>query len=294
MIRLFFSFVWSIFAKKANIDLLNFFIEKWLILILWRIVNCFEMYDVMHNIRVNELCWGQQALKYFFHDHNKPELKSLITFRFEPEVIPHYSIIETLGMIAAQNAAEILPFIKVTLSVLVPLLPDMTDEPHKLASTFSRFELFWRMNSFMWQKSIFLALGKLGDAVTYCLTNAEVVSKMGCSKEMYYEEFSSAYEVLTHSWLRTSRSVSLTENVLMALVSIMPLLPKSYDEKFIVKLTPALLNLCRKSNVRLPAAKYVATFRIYSSYIEKNKEKMSKFSHDNWKEKFKIYIMSEN
>lgn len=42
-------------------------------------------------------------------------------------------------MIAVKNSLGMLPFIKVTLSVLVPLLPEMHEEQVKLASTFSNF-----------------------------------------------------------------------------------------------------------------------------------------------------------
>ena len=41
-------------------------------------------------------------------------------------------------MISAKQTLVMLPFIKVTLSVLVPLLPDMNDEQSKLASTYSK------------------------------------------------------------------------------------------------------------------------------------------------------------
>lgn len=62
--------------------------------------------------------------------------------RFEPNVIPHHSIIRAIGMIAGKHSVGMLPFIKVTLSVLVPLLPDMNEEQLKLASVFSGFLYF--------------------------------------------------------------------------------------------------------------------------------------------------------
>ena len=58
-------------------------------------------------------------------------------------MIPHHSIIRTLGMIAGKYYIEMLPFIKVTLSVLVPLLPDMNEEPLKLASAYGKLTYFF-------------------------------------------------------------------------------------------------------------------------------------------------------
>jgi hypothetical protein len=46
-------------------------------------------------------------------------------------------IIRTVGMIAGKNPTGVLQFIKVMLSMLEPLLPEMNDEKLKLASTFS-------------------------------------------------------------------------------------------------------------------------------------------------------------
>ena len=159
-------------------------------------------------------------------------------------------------MIAEKHYSGILPFVKVILSVLVPLLPDMTDESSKLASTFSKF-----FNNFAaLRKSnnlkLFLAIGKIGEAVTDCVTNVNVDNSR-CRKDMFYEEFTSAYEVLTSSWLRTSKNFKLSESILTALVSILTLLPKSYNEKLITKLIPAMLNTCKKPQLRLLSTRYI-------------------------------------
>lgn len=49
-------------------------------------------------------------------------------------------------MIAEKNSIGVLPFIKVTLSVLVPLLHDMHDEKLKMASTFSEIFKLLKIN----------------------------------------------------------------------------------------------------------------------------------------------------
>lgn len=100
-------------------------------------------------------------------------------------------------------------------------------------------------------------MGKLSDAISDCLTNTEILSNTGPDKDIFFEELSSAFEVLTSNWLRTSRNLTVTESILISLASILPLLPQTYDNKLISKLTPVLLNFCKKSNVRLAASRFV-------------------------------------
>ena len=100
-------------------------------------------------------------------------------------------------------------------------------------------------------------MGKLSDAISDCLTNTEIITNTGLNKDIFYDELSTAFDVLTYTWLRTSRNLNLTESILTSVGSMLPLLPKAYDEKLIVKLTPVLLNLCKKANVRLAASRLV-------------------------------------
>lgn len=77
---------------------------------------------------------------------------------------------------------------------------------------------------------------------------------------MYFDELSSSFEVLTYTWLKTSKNFNVIENILTSLASILPLLPKTYDENLISKVTPMILNLCKKSNVKLAASRFVILF----------------------------------
>ncbi|XP_058805829.1 maestro heat-like repeat-containing protein family member 1 [Phymastichus coffea] len=161
-----------------------------------------------------------------------------LIIKFETNVTPYYAIIQALGMIAEKNSVGILPFIKVTLSVLVPLLHDMHDDKLKLASTFT--------------------LGKLADAISDCLTNVEVINNTSLSKDIFYDELSIAFDILIYTWLRTSKNLNLTEYILTSLASILALFPNAYDEKVISKLTPTLLNLCKKPTTRLAAVRVLS------------------------------------
>lgn len=79
---------------------------------------------------------------------------------------------------------------------------------------------------------------------------------------MYFEELSTAFEFLAFHWLRAGRSVNITEGILLAIASILPLLPQIFDEKLIVKLTPILYNHCKKPTGKLASLKFV--FNLYS------------------------------
>ncbi|XP_014215700.1 maestro heat-like repeat-containing protein family member 1 isoform X1 [Copidosoma floridanum] len=158
--------------------------------------------------------------------------------KFEPNIVPHHNVIRVIGMIAAKNTTGMQPFIKVTLSFLVPLMPDMNQEQLKLATTF--------------------AIEKLSDAISDCLTNTEITTNTGLHKDMYFDELSSAFKVLTYSWLKSSKNSTVTENTLKCLASILPLLPKTWDESFIPKVTPSLLSLFKKPNTRLAASRVLS------------------------------------
>ena len=64
------------------------------------------------------------------------------------------------------------------------------------------------------------------------------------------------FNTLIENWLRTSRDSTLIESVLITLSSVAPLLPKNSEEYSTVKLTPILLNLCKKFiNARLAVSR---------------------------------------
>ncbi|KAJ8688258.1 hypothetical protein QAD02_024053 [Eretmocerus hayati] len=161
-----------------------------------------------------------------------------LIIKFEPKIIPHHAVIRAIGMIAEANASGILPFIKVTLSVLIPILSDMADDQLKFASTYT--------------------LEKVSDAISDCLSNAEIITNSGMSKDIFFDELSTAFEILTNTWLRTSRNIVLTESILTAVASIVPLLSTNNNEAILVKLTVVSLNFCKKSKARLPAARIIS------------------------------------
>lgn len=75
------------------------------------------------------------------------------------------------------------------------------------------------------------------------------------SKESFKEEICSAFDLLVHVWLKTSRNFKSTDAILTTLVPMIPLLPEGEHSDRIMKLVPVCLNLCKRQNVRLAAVR---------------------------------------
>lgn len=58
--------------------------------------------------------------------------------RFEPGMMPHHTIVRAMGMVAAGNPFGTVPFIRITMSVVLPMLPHMHDDELKIAACFSK------------------------------------------------------------------------------------------------------------------------------------------------------------
>lgn len=96
--------------------------------------------------------------------------------------------------------------------------------------------------------------GKFCEAITDYLINAEDAAPE-INKDKYKEEICSAFDFLSHNWLKTSRDCKTIVAILTALVPMISLLPQELDSERIVKLIPICLNLCRKQDVRLAAVR---------------------------------------
>lgn len=62
--------------------------------------------------------------------------------RLEPGIIPQPAIVCTIGKLAATNPHEILSFIKITLTIVLPMLSQMRDETLKQSICFSMYMCF--------------------------------------------------------------------------------------------------------------------------------------------------------
>ncbi|KAG5305866.1 MROH1 protein, partial [Pseudoatta argentina] len=175
--------------------------------------------------------------------------------KLEPGVIPNPAIVFTIGKLAAANPYGMLSFVKITLTIMLPMLNQIREEILKQAICFMIF--------------------KFGEAINDYIMNGED-SSLGINKQTFVEEICSVFDFLINNWLKTSRNSKSTEAILTTLVPMVSLLPVQQDSERIVKLIPVCLNLCRKQNVRLAAVRVIAMI-LSSVETENDKEAIRAF-----------------
>ena len=114
-----------------------------------------------------------------------------------------------------------------------------------------------------------LALGKFAEAINDYSINTDEISKSEDREDLLDDSSQKSqhnletamlktmvFNTLIDNWLQHTRDSGLIEAILMTLSSLTPLLPKNSEEHSTVKLTPVLLNLCKKFlNVRLAVSR---------------------------------------
>ena len=53
-------------------------------------------------------------------------------------MMPHYTVVRAIGMIAAESPFGVIPFTRITMFVILPMLPHMHDDELKIASCYSK------------------------------------------------------------------------------------------------------------------------------------------------------------
>nr|CAD7202277.1 unnamed protein product [Timema douglasi] len=144
----------------------------------------------------------------------------------QPGVVPHYSILHTMGSLAAANVFGIVPFVKATLGTLLPMMGALRSDA--LRQVFS------------------YTLGKFSEAVADYLVNIDHAPDPTVKLGAFSTEMGIAYDVLASSWLQ-SRDPKVCETVLGALGPMFTLLPADKVADQVPRLVPALLALYRRN-----------------------------------------------
>lgn len=166
--------------------------------------------------------------------------------KFEFGSIPKSSaMIRALGLIAASNPNDVVPFIKLTLTFVLPFLNQAQEEHQKLALCF--------------------VVGKFAEAINEYLGNLDMNSESRITRDSFAEEASFVFEFLTSSsWMKPASATKnrLAEAVLSALCPILLLLPTGKNLNETIKLIPSVLNFCKHPTTRFAATKLIATILI--------------------------------
>nr|ACE75349.1 HEAT repeat-containing protein [Glyptapanteles indiensis] len=166
--------------------------------------------------------------------------------KFEFGSIPKSSaMIRALGLIAASNPFDVVPFIKLTFTFVLPFMSQAQEEHQKLALCF--------------------IVGKFAEAINEYLGNQDLKSETRINRDSFAEEATFVFEFLINSsWLKPTSATKnrLAEAVLSALCPIVLLLPNGKNLTETIKLIPSVLNFCRHPTTRFAATKLIATILI--------------------------------
>ncbi|KAJ6661488.1 hypothetical protein lerEdw1_014397 [Lerista edwardsae] len=145
--------------------------------------------------------------------------------KFQPGVLPHYFIVQTLADLSLANVFGMVPFLGSILGTMLPMLGLARQDP---------------------MKSVFCyALQSFSESVQEYMANLDQAPDPTVRRDTFSGEISSAFEVLFSSWL-PSREAKLRLAVVEALGPMSHLLPSEKLEEHLARLLPGLLVLYKK------------------------------------------------
>ncbi|XP_008560336.1 maestro heat-like repeat-containing protein family member 1 [Microplitis demolitor] len=212
-----------------------------------------DLADAVAELAVNKLLIEEfeteatELLMALSHNYCNQAIGNILN-KFEFGVVPKAAMIRALGLIAACNPFDVVPFIKLTFTFVLPMFHHAHDEHQKLALCF--------------------VVGKFAEAINDYLGNLDSSTESRINRDSFSEEATGIFEFLiTSGWLKSSPSTKnrLADAVLKALCPVLLLLPANGQTRFnetIIKSIPSILNFCKYSTTRFAATKLIATVLI--------------------------------
>ncbi|XP_054723118.1 maestro heat-like repeat-containing protein family member 1 [Uloborus diversus] len=153
------------------------------------------------------------------------EVMEQLLSNFQPGILPHFFVVQTMANLASANVFGIVPFLKPIIGTMLPLLGIVKQENMK-----------W----------IFAhALSKFCEAILECISNAEKSPDPYVTKDTFSTEISSAYDILFNNWL-PSREAKVRSEVVVALGYMTHLLSSEKLEELLPKFFPAVLGIYKR------------------------------------------------
>ncbi|XP_034951758.1 maestro heat-like repeat-containing protein family member 1 [Chelonus insularis] len=177
--------------------------------------------------------------------------------KLEPGVIPPCSTLRAMGLVASCNPFGMVPFMKLTLSFILPMLPQVQEEEQKITFCF----LF----------------GKFAEAINDYIVNLDEAPDSRIGKETFYDEMLAASEYFINSWLKLQKSIIMVKSILSALCPILPLLPEEDAGLRMGRLIPLLLNFCKNPMTRLSSTRLIALMLVNCTKNTEDKEVLRPF-----------------
>uniref|UniRef100_T1JN14 Maestro heat-like repeat-containing protein family member 1 n=1 Tax=Strigamia maritima TaxID=126957 RepID=T1JN14_STRMM len=157
-----------------------------------------------------------------------PVMENLL-IKFQPGVVPHFFIIQTLAHLASKNVYEMVPFLKSVLGTLLSVISVIHHENMKWVTAF--------------------AVARFGDAVTEYIANIDKAPDPSVKKEVYETEFNVAYDNLIN-WL-PGKDMKLRTMIIEALGSISHIVSREKFEERLGRVISIILTIYKKPHSQL-------------------------------------------
>ncbi|XP_053289528.1 maestro heat-like repeat-containing protein family member 1 [Pleuronectes platessa] len=173
--------------------------------------------------------WQQAASNILVAVGNKHinEIMEEILNKFQPGILPHFFVVQTLANLSDSNVYGMVPFLNAILGTMLPMLSMAKQDNMK-----------WVFSS---------ALCHFSDSILEYLANLDKAPDPTVRKDTFSSEIYAAFEILFNNWLQ-SRESKLRLTVAEAVGSMSHLLASDKLEEQLPKLIPAILSLYKKNN----------------------------------------------
>ncbi|XP_072562213.1 maestro heat-like repeat-containing protein family member 1 isoform X3 [Paramormyrops kingsleyae] len=172
--------------------------------------------------------WQQAASNILVAVGNKHmgDIMEEMLSKFQPGVLPHFFVVQTLARLAHSNVYGMVPFLSAILTTMLPMLGMAKQDNMKWVFSF--------------------ALSRFSESIVEYLANLDKAPDPTVSKATFSGEIYAAYDILFCNWLQ-SRESKVRLTVTEALGAMTLLMARDKLEEQLPKLIPALLNLYKKT-----------------------------------------------
>lgn len=173
--------------------------------------------------------WQQAASNILVAVGNKHinDIMEEILSKFQPGVLPHFFVVQTLANLSDSNVYGMVPFLNAILGTMLPMLSMAKQDNMK-----------WVFSS---------ALSHFSDSILEYLANLDKAPDPSVRKDTFSSDIYAAFEILFNNWLQ-SREPKLRLTVAEAVGSMCHLMASDKLEEQIPRLVPAILSLYKKNN----------------------------------------------
>ncbi|KAI4893277.1 hypothetical protein NFI96_019675 [Prochilodus magdalenae] len=172
--------------------------------------------------------WQQAASNILVAVGNKyiNDIMEEILSKFQPGVLPHFFVVQTLASLSDSNVYGMVPFLSAILGTMLPMLSMAKQDNMK-----------WVFSS---------ALYRFSESILEYLANLDKAPDPTVRKDTFSGEIYAAYDMLFNNWLQ-SREPKLRLTVAEALGSMSHLMAHDKLEEQLPKLVPTILSLYKKN-----------------------------------------------